>query len=96
MATGMDHSSNQFLEDAFTVRQKAPTRQTRSWAAVLGSSLPKCDEMNTLEVVLEKDTRGSFIVSENECFNLIRRLGLGTRPGINVEGVQIYPQALEQ
>ena len=65
--------------------------QSKSWASVLGSSLPKFESRNVLEVILEKDTRGSFIVSESECFNLIRRLGLDTRPGINVEGVQICP-----
>ena len=65
--------------------------QSKSWASVLGSSLPKFENRNVLEVILEKDTRGSFIVSESECFNLIRRLGLDTRPGINVEGVQICP-----
>ena len=64
---------------------------TRSWADVLGRNLAPCLNKNVLEVVLEKDIRGSFQVSEQECANLIRRLGLGQRAGVHVEGVQICP-----
>ena len=64
---------------------------SRSWAAVLGSSLPRYEDKNVLEVVLEKDSRGGFIVSDSECLNLIRKLGLDTRPGIHIEGVQNCP-----
>ena len=64
----------------------------KSWASVLGGSLPIRDNNNVLEVTLEKDSRGSFIVTESDCFNLLRRLGLDPRPGIDVEGVQICPQ----
>ena len=64
----------------------------KSWASVLGGSLPIRDNNNVLEVTLEKDSRGSFIVTESDCFNLLRRLGLDPRPGIHVEGVQICPQ----
>ena len=63
----------------------------RSWAAVLGSSLPRYEDKNVLEVVLERDTRGSFVVSDTDCLNLIRRLGLDTRPGIHIDGVQNCP-----
>ena len=64
---------------------------TRSWADVLGRSLPHSMNKNVLEVVLEKDNRGSFMVSESDCANLIRRLGLDPRPGVHIEGVQICP-----
>ena len=32
----------------------------KSWAAVLGGGLPKREDRNVLEVVLEKETKGSF------------------------------------
>ena len=64
----------------------------RSWASVLGQNLPKRDDKNVLEVVLEKDSRGSFNVKENECANLLRKLGLDPRPGVHVVGAQICPQ----
>ena len=64
----------------------------RSWASVLGQSLPKRDDKNVLEVVLEKDMRGSYIVTEEECANMMRKLGLDLRPGVHVEMVQICPQ----
>ena len=72
-----------------TVMDKAEQQQTQSvaspanatssgqhgpgtWAAVLGRTLGL--NKNVLEVVLEKDARGSFTVGEIECANLIRRL----------------------
>ena len=64
----------------------------RSWASVLGTGLPQRSDNNVLEVVLEKDQRGSFTVSETECVNMMCKLGLDTRPGVHVEGVQICPQ----
>ena len=67
-----------------------PTR--RSWASVLGTGLPQRSDNNVLEVVLEKDQRGSFTVSETECVNMMCKLGLDPRPGVHVEGVQICPQ----
>ena len=65
----------------------------KTWASVLRLSRSACSSMenNVLEVVLEKDTRGSFVVTEDECFNLIRRLGLDPVPGTQVTGVQICP-----
>ena len=65
----------------------------KTWASVLSLSRSACSsvENNVLEVVLEKDTRGSFVVTEDECFNLIRRLGLDPVPGTQVTGVQICP-----
>ena len=52
---------------------------------------PKNDK-NVLEVVLEKDMRGAFVVKDQECANLMRRMGLDQRPGVEVEEVPICPQ----
>ena len=43
-----------------------------SWAQVLGSNLPSSWNKNVLEVVLEKDDRGAFIVSAVDCANMMR------------------------
>ena len=63
----------------------------RSWAAVLGRSAPYIQCKNVLEIVLQKEGRGSFIVSESECARLLGKLGLDLRPNVHVEGVQICP-----
>ena len=63
----------------------------KTFASVLGKGLSPGLDNNVLEVVLEKDSRGSFNVSELECFNLIRMLGLNQKPGVEVLGVQICP-----
>ena len=63
----------------------------RSWAQLLGSSLPSSLNKNVLEVLLEKDVRGAFVVSENDCARLMRKIGLDERPGVHVEAVQICP-----
>ena len=62
-----------------------------SWAERLGSTIPSTLTKNILEVVLEKDEKGAFVVSEEDCARLLRRLGLDPRPGAQVEGVQICP-----
>ena len=67
------------------------TRRAMSWAERLGSTLPVSLTKNVLEVVLEKDEKGAFLVSEEDCARLLRRLGLDQRPGVQVEGVQICP-----
>ena len=64
----------------------------KSWSSVLGASVPLRDNNNVLVGSLQKDNRGAFNVNESECFNMMRKLGLDTRPGIHVEGVQICPQ----
>ena len=64
----------------------------KSWASVLGSSLKPKNDKNVLEVVLEKDMRGAYVVKDQECANLMRRMGLDQRPGVEVEEVQICPQ----
>ena len=45
----------------------SPGTNKKSFASVLGSNLPVRDNKNVLEVVLEKDSKGSFIVTEKEC-----------------------------
>ena len=63
----------------------------KSWASLLSSSLPSAWNKNVLEVVLEKDERGSFNVKEDDCARVMRKLGLDPKPGIHVESVQICP-----
>ena len=63
----------------------------RSWAQLLGSSLPSGLEKNILEVVLDKDERGPFVVSEHDCARMMKKLGIDQRPGVDVESVQICP-----
>ena len=63
----------------------------RSYAALLSSNLPSTWNKNVLEIVLEKDARGSFNVSEVDCARVLRKLGLDPRPGVHVESVQICP-----
>ena len=48
------------------------------------------DDNNVIEVLLEKDYKGSFFVNENDCAHLMQKLGIN--PKIHVEGVQICPQ----
>ena len=64
----------------------------KSFASVLGSNIPVRDNKNVLEIVLEKDSKGAFNVTEAECAHLMNKLGLDQRPGIHVEEVQICPQ----
>ena len=87
-------SWNDLVNDEQTPPSPTPTGGStrRSWASVLGSGLPHRSDNNVLEVVLEKDQRGSFYVTEAECVNLMGKLGIDPRPGIHVEGVQICPQ----
>ena len=63
----------------------------KSWAELLGSSLPSSQNKNILEVCLDKDERGAFVVSDTDCARMMRKLGLDPHPGIHVEGVQICP-----
>ena len=63
----------------------------KSWAQLLGNSLPPSLNKNILEVVLDKDERGAFIVNDSDCAKLMRKLGLDLRPGVQVEGVQMCP-----
>ena len=71
--------------------QPNPGGGTRTWSSVLSRGITPAKDNNVLEVVLEKDNKGSFSVSEQDCCNLMRRLGLDQRPGVHVTGVQICP-----
>ena len=58
---------------------------------MLESSLPSSWNKNILEVILEKDERGAFNVSDAECSNLLKKLGIDSRPGVQLEQIQICP-----
>ena len=60
----------------------------KSWAQRLGNIETK---KNVLEVILEKDSKGAFNVTDVECARLLAKLGLDLRPGIHVEGMQVCP-----
>ena len=47
--------------------EKDGLKSSKSWAAVLGNHSTRYENRNVLEVILEKDTKGSFIVSDSEC-----------------------------
>ena len=61
-----------------------------SWAQRFGNSVAQMNK-NILEVILEKDERGAFSVSDVDCARLLTKLGLDLRPGLQVEGVQLCP-----
>ena len=64
----------------------------KSYAQMVGGTLPSSWKKNILEIVLEKDERkGSFYVSETDCSKLLVKLGIDPRPGSLVESVQICP-----
>ena len=60
-----------------------------SWAEVLSSTLTPGWNKNILEVVLEKDQRGGFVVGDHGCARVMMKIGLDMRPGVNVETIQI-------
>ena len=62
-----------------------------SWAERLGTSLPAGLEKNILEIVLEKDDKGPFVVSESDCARVMRKIGIDQRPGVHVDSIQICP-----
>ena len=72
-------------------RRGGAGRGGRWWAELLGSSLPSSLNKNILEVVLEKNERGAFLVGEEDCARMMKKLGLDQRPGVQVECVQICP-----
>ena len=60
-----------------------------SWADVLGKNIPSISyDKNVLEIVLEKDEKGPFQVSQDECARLMRKVGLQFQL---LEEVQICP-----
>ena len=62
-----------------------------SWADVVGSKLTSGWKKNILEIVLEKDQKGPFIVNDQDCARVMRKIGLDMRPGVQVESVQVCP-----
>ena len=63
----------------------------KSWAEMLGSTLSPGLNKNVLEIVLDKDQRGAFAVTDHDCAKVMRKIGLDPRPGVHVEAVQICP-----
>ena len=62
-----------------------------SWAEVMSRSLPTSWNKNILEVILEKDSSGSFTVDDSDCSTVLKKIGLDPRPGVHAEGIQICP-----
>ena len=98
MATGVGpgsgpdtHSWSDEVDRADAVRKSGDSGGQKSYAALLSSNLPSVWNKNVLEIVLEKDARGSFNVSEEDCAKVMSKLGLDSRPGVHVESVQICP-----
>ena len=65
--------------------------QRESWASVLGRSIVSSENKKVLEVILEKDSKGAFTLSETDCARFLQKLGLDTNTGRQVEGIQICP-----
>ena len=68
-----DHSEENNHESDCSVAEENVKKE--SWASVLGRSAYPAQNKNVLEVILEKDTRGAFVVSDIECARLINKLG---------------------
>ena len=68
-----------------------PNSQRRSYATQLSSNLPTSLKKNVIEVILEKDSKGPFNVSVEDCFKVIVKLGIDPQPGVHLESVQICP-----
>ena len=62
----------------------------KRWADVLGSNIPTSWNKNVLEILLEKDDRGAFLVSDVECAKLMSKIGLEISSN-KVDAVQICP-----
>ena len=63
----------------------------RTFAQMVGGNLPSSWNKNILEIVLEKDERGPFHVSDSDCSHLLKKLGIVATPGADVESIQICP-----
>ena len=70
--------------------EEPPGAQRRSWANILGSNLPTTWSKNVLEVTLEKEGKGPFIVSDDECAKFMSKIGISVNSG-EIEAVQICP-----
>ena len=62
----------------------------RTYAALLSSNLPLALKKNVLEIILEKDSRGSFNITVDDCVRVLVKLGIDPRPGV-IESIQICP-----
>ena len=62
-----------------------------SWAALLGGNPPTRNDKNVMEIVLEKDMKGNFNATDQEVARLLQKLGADIRPGVHIEGIQIFP-----
>ena len=79
-------------QDTVLGREKqGGVRQHETWAKMLGSTLPNRLNKNILEIVLEKDEKGAFNVSDQDCIRVMRKIGLEITPGVQVEEIQICP-----
>ena len=68
------------------------SKQQISWAKVLSKNMSvNSNKKNVLEIVLEKDERGAFAVTQEECVKLMRKIVMDTGPGIHVDEIQICP-----
>ena len=63
----------------------------KSWAQMVGGNLPSSWNKNILEILLEKDDKGPFNVSDTDCSHLLSKLGVDPKPGGLVEAIQICP-----
>ena len=73
------------------VVQDETQKPRSSWAQVLGRGLQNCWKKNIIEIILEKDGKGPFLVSHEDCARLINKLGIDPRPGNQIEEIQICP-----
>ena len=62
-----------------------------SWASLLGENIPTRNSKNVMEIMLEKDVKGAFNVSDEEVAKVLQKLGADLRPGVHIESVQICP-----
>ena len=60
-------------------------------AEMLTRNLPTKLKKNVLEIVLEKDERGSFNVNHLDFVKVMRKIGIDSRPGVHAEEIQICP-----
>ena len=74
------------ISDVIGEKKGAERNKQTSWAQKLGSSLPSNWDKNVLEVVLQKEGRGAFLVTDEECARFMRKLGLDP-PRLYVEAV---------
>ena len=68
----------------------AGSGSSSSWAQIISKSMP-ADNKNVLEIILQKDEKGPFLVNQEECVKLLRKLGIDTRPGYQMEEIQVCP-----